>query len=354
MTARPTVIAVGLLAAATTLTRPDGIVYLLALPLLMVLDRSRPLATVVRRLAPGLLLFAAIILPCLLVRQIVFGRWLPNTATAKGQHVPTIGDFSRVVDVPSSFGWAFTAVAIGGSAAVVIAPRRCHLNRRPLAAVWVFVVLAATAYAVLPPDWMPEMRFATPAWPLLATLVAVGAVALADVSLAGRGVTRRVVPALGLAVVLIIGWSWRDRALAFRERPTAPLCDVAERTGMWYDAAADELGMHSAAASLLAPDLGGTLLVSPLEVIDMAGLTDEVIARDLRDGDRQALTDYVLEVRRPTFVHVHGYWIEAFGLVADPRFARDYVALLGTTDYVRRDAIQPTGPLDRRREVEAT
>jgi hypothetical protein len=340
VTALPTVIAVGLLAGATTLTRPDGIVYLLALPVLAVMDRSRPSARVVGRLVPGLLAAAAVVLPYVLVRRVVFGRWLPNTATAKAQPLPTVGDLSRVADVPASFGWVFTAVAIGGSAAALIAPRRFHLRRRPLAAVWVFVVLAAVAYAVLAPDWMPEMRFATPAWPLLATLVAVGAVALADLVLEGRAATRRVVPAVAVAVVIIVGWSWRDRALAFRARPTAPLCDVAERTGIWYAVAADELGMHRASVSLLAPDLGGALLASPLEVIDLAGLTDEEIARSLHDGDRQALTDYVLEVRRPTFVRVHSYWIEASGLVADPRFTRDYVALLGTTDYVRRDAVQ--------------
>jgi hypothetical protein len=84
-------------------------------------------------------------------------------------------------------------------------------------------------------------------------------------------------------------------------------------------------------ASLLLPDLDGTLSCSKLRVWDLAGLCNRTLGRAL-GKDPATVYAYVFEVIRPTFIHVHDYWAREANLEADPRFRRDYVPLYEVED----------------------
>jgi hypothetical protein len=151
------------------------------------------------------------------------------------------------------------------------------------------------------------------------------------------------------------------RTADFASNPTVPFERVREFARS-YDELARVLG--SGRSSLLTPDLGGMLFESQLRIYDLAGLCDRTIARSLM-SDGVAFRDYVFETTRPTFIHVHASWADWARLHADPRFARDYLFLHETWerprgaetgtgepwagDYVRRDALSPSGEPGRLR-----
>lgn len=153
-----------------------------------------------------------------------------------------------------------------------------------------------------------------------------------------------------LAALGLVSVSWSGALMAgaserFRARPTVPLCWVVDRYGRLFNTYAAELDLAS--ASLLAPDVGGTLLVSRLRVYDLAGLTDRVVADTLGRGDLRRLADYVFDQTRPTFIHVHGAFRR--GIVDDLRLPREYLEIVPDEDYVRQDAVRELAALERLR-----
>jgi hypothetical protein len=98
-------------------------------------------------------------------------------------------------------------------------------------------------------------------------------------------------------------------------------------------------------------------LGSRLRFVDLAGLTDPVIAGYWSTGDMAGLRDHVLDGVRPTFMRLwHGWNIpEGSGLFNDPRLARDYEALWsgpqGGVTLVRRDAVPDAAHLAAARLV---
>jgi hypothetical protein len=148
------------------------------------------------------------------------------------------------------------------------------------------------------------------------------------------------------------------RTLSFASDPTVPLDEIAAFDGDGFNRLAEVAGVTH--ASLLTPDLGGTLLKSRLRVFDLGGLCDERIARAMSNGQLNDLHRYVFEEVRPTFIHTHGRFTDATRLNDDPRFERDYVAVYEhlegpaewaarwrparvappwSGDYIRRDAV---------------
>ena len=73
--------------------------------------------------------------------------------------------------------------------------------------------------------------------------------------------------AVGLSLLL-----FTSRSIEFAFAPTIPFGDVVYYFGDRYNRYAEELGAQD--ASILLPDLGGTLYVSKLRVYDLAGLCD--------------------------------------------------------------------------------
>ncbi|MEU8895689.1 hypothetical protein [Nocardia sp. NPDC048505] len=340
----------GLIAAFAALTRPDGLIYLAAYPLVsLILVRRAVWLTGLRHVLYSVAAFAIPFGAYLLWRIAEFGRLVANTAVAKHQALPTVHDLTRAGELVQYAGAPAVIAAVGVVGLALAAPSRW---RDGVVALLVPLALAMIAYCVLQPDWMAQFRFATPVWALAAFVVVISAA-----ELLGRLRTRgRALVALTLVGALIpSGVALADAAESYRADADVPLCWIAERFGRYVNGYADILGLQQ--GSLLAPDMGGSSLTSRLLLIDMAGLTESRIADIYAGTDGRSLEDYVFEDRKPTFVHTHGAWWHN-GLTLDPRMTRDYYQVqryqdgsFGVDeDWVRKDVVRDERQLQDLRE----
>jgi hypothetical protein len=342
----------GAVAGLLALTRPDALVYAAALPLAALLSPGTwsDLERAARRLAAHAAGFAAVFVPYLLFRRLYFGAWLPNTYYAKDH--PSLGFLFDRDKWTGLLEGALGPVGLPGLVLVILgigwlAARRA-LGPRSLSLA-LHLALATAAYMLMPEDWMGEFRFATPFliffyWSLAEALQRLG-------TPAGGAWRSGLAAAAGLCVLATSVAVHAPRTAEFAAGPVVPLSGVARYYGDGFNALADALGVRR--ASLLAPDMGGTLLTSRLAVYDLVGLCDREAARTLR-SDSTAFHRYVLEGIRPTFIHIHGAWSGWAGLHADPRFVAAYAPIREDWpagphtddeptwgDYVRRDLLGP-------------
>ncbi|MFC5063518.1 hypothetical protein [Actinomycetospora atypica] len=347
---RQVAILCGLLSAAAALTRPDGIVYVVAHPVVALAFAGRlgngsagrgGSGSVGRSIGHGIAAFSLPVGLYGIWRLDTFGDWLPTTARAKQQGLPTPLAVSRPGELVLYGGWlAFATLVV----LLVLILRARSPQRTAVVVLLVPLGLAVLAYAVLQPDWMGQYRFATPVWALSAL---VGTLALEGVLDVAPDRRRRLILGGGIVVVLISLAGFAREAVAFRNDTTAPMCFVAQSVGQRIDAYADILGVRG--GSLLAVDGGGTALSSRMRFIDLSGLTDRRIAAAWHDGDAAGLKNYVFDEVRPTFIKSARAWggAVASGLLSDDRFQRDYVVLFapepGSGTWVRRDAIIDPG-----------
>lgn len=340
----------GLLVALAALTRPDGLIYAAAYPLVVLIHlRRTELLVAVRAVALSTAAFLVPFGAYLTWRRLEFGRWLALPAAAKGQTAPELDQFVRIGEVVQYAG-AFTVLVVAVCVGMVLA-RGSRLGSG-LLALLVPLGLALTGYAVLTADWMGQLRFATPVW-VLGALIAVFAVA----RVLARGTARRraaVAVALTAAVLPSTAW-FATTAQEFRASPTVPMCVVAEAFGRGYNGLADVLDVERATVAL--PDIGGTALASRLTVVDLAGLAEPRLADLWGAHDMAGVRDYVLDRVRPTFLHSHGAWSQATGIADDPRLAADYHVISAgpvAEDWVRRDAVPDASRLAELREYVRT
>jgi hypothetical protein len=337
----------GLLPALAALTRPDGLIYVAAFPLLAFLRVTRPtLGLVVRFSVLSGVAFGLPYGAYVSWRLIEFGQLLSMPAVAKGQKAPSSSTLSRVGEVIGYGGALAVLVMVACLGIVIMQPSRLRLG---LVALLVPLSLALVAHSVLMPDWMGEQRFATPIWPLL-VLVGTLAVGAALVQLKARA---RVVLAIALVIALIPSVaSFRNASNTFRAGPTFPMCLVVERFAVPFTHYADLLAVQD--GSVLLPDIGGTALAGRLKIVDLAGLAEPRIA-EMRGANTIAreLPDYIFNEVKPTFIHSHPGWTA--GLEKDPRLSRDYVAIYNPNqdnangDWVRRDAVHESTALEAAR-----
>ena len=333
----PVAVGTGLLAFAAALTRPDGMIYAVAYPVLVLLlvNRATIRPTLVAAGA-SVLSFGVPFVAFLLWRHAEFGRWVANTAAAKNQPLAvdaeTVLAFNKLTDLAGYVGVVTTLVAIviiGCNLGVASVFRRCLLGAL------VPLLLAITAYGFLNEDWMEQYRFATPIWP-------VGALAVASCGyrLVATGGSRvRVVVAIGVAAAVGTSATLLDtQRTAFSATPTVPMCAVADSSGRLINHLANltHLGPD---AVYLGPDLGGSSLTSRLRLVDLAGLTDAPIADYRAAGNVQGLYDHIFGRLRPDIINAEQAW-----QLKDPRITSDY-DLLNPVDhglggmYIRKDHV---------------
>jgi hypothetical protein len=370
-------IAAGLIASGLALTRPEGILFAALFPLAVGLAPERRF----RRWVPYLAAFALPVALYLAVRLAWFGVWVPNTFYAKGgPTLATLTGLAALDPFPANRALTLLRAAFGKPGAWVglamLLALGYLLGRGKLRRETLLLVLAtlfsALPYLLLPLDWMPEYRFATPFFPLVMILLAKIASDLWPID-AGetpavpgrahptsegdgrltvqetahpRNDDRSTTPGTLAGLALRVCSSWDRRRLAgillsvalvasvltsnlprtrrFAAKPTVPFSTVEQRYGHDYNHFADQLQLRQ--GSILLPDVGGTLWRSRLTVYDLGGLCNPTIARTLGKNDR-AFHDYVFETLRPTFIHIHHYWTVRAKLDSDPRFARDYLPL---------------------------
>jgi hypothetical protein len=339
-----TALGAGGLAALAALTRPDGVVYAAVFPIAVALTVQR--RTLRRALRVSLAEVAAFALPVgtyLVWRIVTFGDYLPNTARAKEQGLPSLHDLSRPGELAGYAGWLVVCLGVAAVAGVLARPSP---TRTVVTVVLVPLGIAIVSYILLRPDWMAQYRFATPVWPLAAIAIAVSIAHIAP-TLTTRG---RIIGATlaAIAAMSSLNTFWLSDK-AFRAEPTVGVCNVAQNTGYNFNGYADILGVRD--GTLLAVDGGGTSLTSRMRFIDLSGLADRRIARFWETDDMSGLRDHIFENLRPTFVKLFHGWAERdrLGLTADARLDRDYVLMFsgqpGGGEWVRRDAVPNDGSL---------
>ncbi|WP_433664080.1 hypothetical protein ACQPW1_19325 [Nocardia sp. CA-128927] len=346
----PTVaVTAGAIAAFAALTRPDGLIYLAAYPLIsVILVRRATLPAAVRCVLYSGLAFAIPFGAYLLWRFNEFGRLVANTAVAKNQAIPTVHDLTRSGDLVQYAGAPAVLAAVGVVGLALAAPSRW---RDGAVAFLVPLALAMIAYCVLQPDWMAQFRFATPAW-VLGAFVAV--ISVGEL-LSRLRAHRRALVVLALVGALIpSGVAFADASDSYRANSDVPLCWIVLRFGQVFNGYADILDIKQ--GTLLTPDMGGSSLTSRLQLIDMAGLTESRIADIYAGNDSTNLGDYVYEDLKPTFIHTHGIWLSN-EITIDPRIERDYYRMHRSPDlerpdedWVRKDVVRDEHQLQQLRD----
>ena len=175
-----TAVVCGALAALAALTRPDGLVYVAAYPIAVLVLHGDGGRRAARMIATSLAAAFVPVAAYVAWRVVTFGSWLPNTAVAKQQGLPSLSDLNKPTDLAVSAGWLGSVLVV---AFVVAAFRRPSSIRTPLLMLLIPLGLAVFAYSVLQADWMAELRFSTPVWPLASLALAL--------SVARRRGTRR-------------------------------------------------------------------------------------------------------------------------------------------------------------------
>lgn len=357
----------GLISAGLALTRPDGLIFLAAFPGVIAIrvlnDRSQWKAEG-RRLFAFLVAFFLPMLVYVLFRVAYFGDVYPNTYHAKGG--PSLRNLLGLFILKKAyidktydlfygiFSWCtgiFLFLFLSGLAHLVLQ----HRKRSAVVFLLPLLVCSWIIYCLLPGDWMGEYRFATPFFLALALILfALLSDILVNSSLSSgaRKVAFLTVATLFLAHSAMV---YVPRSFQFAEKPTVPFDAIARKLGMQFNFYASELGISE--ASLLAPDLGGTLYFSQHRVYDLAGLCDREIALLIRANNSAKLRDYVFELR-PTFIHIHSFWSVRSGFFSDDRFRELYAPIQETSsqwadiysgDYVLKDAIVFQENLERLR-----
>lgn len=328
----------GIIAALVGMTRPDGLAYLFAVPVILL-----PARTVTwKRKGILLLLYAAAFGitygSFIAFRLAYFGAPLPNTYYMKGGFDPQIANnlpdsLPRLLakagtllqSVSNGFGVILPPLLLIGSLYLLIA-------RRWTSRAWailVFMLGSLSIYLLLQPDWMGEYRFATLFFPLFYLFSA----------LIIEAVLRRLSLRLYTAIMIVLTTStiigtfvlYAPRTETFRQNPTVPFQYVRTVFADRFDWYKQTLGLER--ASVLLPDVGAMLYYSDLTVYDLAGLTDQTVARYLGTNIyRPGFYDYVFETVTPTFIHTHGFWTQLSRLDADPRFAELYVPICAYVD----------------------
>ncbi len=350
-------IALGVVCLALAFTRPDGILWTLAVPLAGLAHDGLKAVTLRSTWRTWLISGGVFVLGYslfLAFRVSYFGEWWPMPYYAKGGLASS--DLLEVVYLEkqglSKLRDLFAAVAGPAMILPVIllgswglwSSLQCGVPRA-LRSLAVMTVLGLVVYAMLPVDWMREFRFATPVFGLgLGWLVVVWA------RLVVTTVQHWSVRLIGGALGLILLWTAithnTERMATFSENPTVPLERIANNFGHRINDWTDRLGLDS--ASLLVPDLGGALLYSDLTVYDLAGLADSVIARHRRNHwkhDRWNMDrfyQYVFEELKPTYIATHGSFTMRSQWDVDGRLYSDYLPIEAYVDRYASDRLRRT------------
>lgn len=366
---------IGILVTAISLTRPDGVMYIAVFPVCLLIVRlyekkaptRREFYAVAAYLAAFILSFGAF----LLFRMYYFDAILPNTYYAKGGIIDPMSIILLKPPVILKLKQLMSSVvgSWGPSVAIII----LILTAVSLVKNWLgvehIVVLTSLltsvlVYLLLPNDWMGEFRFGTPFILFFWTYTVFLTDRLIGKFQSEDNRKKALVFIIAAPALVLASFDSFDRTKVFSANPTVPFRLVEKEYGIRFNKYADALGLMN--ASVLLPDLGGTLAVSRLRVYDLAGLCDKNIARTLIHSNAE-FRNYVFDEIRPSFIHSHHVWTLHAQFFGDERFRRDYVpiheyldaSILKTTgrsiqsgDYVRREVIDkyPDG-LSRLRSI---
>ncbi|MFZ1684734.1 MAG: hypothetical protein WAU88_11490 [Candidatus Zixiibacteriota bacterium] len=339
-------VGIGMTITALAITRPDGVMYGLVLPILLVAaiftdkqSRRPRLIQLGLSTTTFLVTFGAVAL----FKHLYFGTWFPNTYTVKGGPTLDLAIGVVTLDPASLLKLRLLLASIWGESlwlliAAIVVPAlvvgAIRLRSRTFLLVpGLLCCLAIATHLLLPDDWMREFRFATPFFMMV--FVCAGLVLGWIAELVGS-FGRFLVWALAAGMIWITWTVQEPRLMEFEKWPTVSFGRIAEEYGTRYDGFANELKIDQ--PSVLIPDIGATLYYSKCRVYDLGGLCDPTIAHT-RQIDQLKFWDYVFDTMKPTFIHTHGFFSAVSKFERDPRFSRDYVGLNAGREFYAGDSV---------------
>lgn len=333
-----------LLLVGATLTRPEGLMYVLVAWGVRWLgislrylekapqERRGVLPHILGQEAAAVGLF---VLPLSLYHvwhASYFATWLTNTYYVKRPALP-LGE--RLLNL-SSPGWnyvkswirlyelSYTLPVIG----VGLLTLRRLSTPQGIARLGVLGFTGAATFFALyaDGDWMRAHRFMAPVAPFFFLLVTAGLETLLGSiqQLLKQTEPHPVLFGLGWGgLALSAGIPAVQDGLTQHQTPEVGVADVRARADFFREAR-EKLGLEGP-VTFLDPDLGATSFYSGMKVVDTWGLGDIAFARH---GTNQAFPiDYVLEEVKPDFAHIFGYWNAQTHLLDDARWSSYYVGL---------------------------
>ncbi len=322
----------GLCAAALALTRPDGIIFSAAFPLVsMILLLNDKLRWKIETKNVSLFsittigLFAAYIS----FRLAYFEDIYPNTYYAKGgPSLPAAFSLMELKKTCTMFSSMFFSwLPLTMLALCILTSSYVIKNRKSSLIIFLFPIIfcSLAIYHLLPNDWMGEFRFATNFFLMFNIFLYVSFAYIFMESSYSPKKRKKIfliiVTILFLQSILI----YLPRSKNFSNSPTVPFSYVADFFGKRFNDYASKLDINN--ASLLCPDLGGTLYFSRHTIFDLAGLTDRNLAKLINKKNSDSLKNYVFNELRPTFIHLHGFWSLKVDFHQDKRFKKLYTAI---------------------------
>lgn len=331
---------IGLIIGCISLTRPDGIVYATVYPLFLIAAFFQHKMVDWRRAFQNfgayLLGFTVTFGTYFIFRILYFGDIYPNTYYVKGGAKITMSVTMSALTLQQPFLIKLQILlqSLLGQTLWLLIPFIVILwvlvvvikDKQWLRSVTVLYMcgLSCFTYLILINDWMGEFRLATAFFPLLFVLLPVAIYQLYELAKLKK-IYKLVL--IGLSVVLLTAFSINkhyNRLGKFANALPASFSSIGERFGDQFNRYADYLELEN--ASLLLPDIGGTLYYSKLRIHDLAGLCDPAIAK-FSKSDLTDFYNYVFEELKPTFIHTHGAYTATFKLPLDERFNADYVGI---------------------------
>lgn len=352
-------ICAGITAALIGLTRPEGAVFLLIY-----------LISNHRFWKPFLIAFFLLFGAFFGFRLAYFGYPLPNTfymkASAGRPAKKLLNDIltnflSLDIGIFGKTGFWIGSIVVPYLLVIVLMKKKIG---KSLLILLYSSALALLVYLLLPPDWMKELRFATPILTLFPILL-ISLIYQVWQSLP----VNTLKPATIASILILTFWltattitDYLPRMERFCKSPTVTFATV-------YGIAQRMSQMASIGGitnySVLQSDAGGVLWLNEYKLIDLGGLTDTVIARTL-GKDQVRLHNYIFTEVKPDILELNGKWEAMANLQADPRLAEDYLMLYSYADpeyktidgnnvitsiYIRKDLNIPENRIERMEQL---
>jgi hypothetical protein len=223
-------------------------------------------------------------------RLAYFGDPLSNPYYAKARDA----NWPRLINFVGG-GWSYLTGWLGDARTWLVVPLVlvAPFSRAPrFLRLAVAVCLAQLGFLLyVGGDWMGCHRFVAPALPVLAVVV------FHSARHAERQ-WRRLGSAGGvLVLVWFLGLGTLGQLMVFRDAPTTPTAVVGQIAWTFVEVGR-RLGIRH--PSLAHHDAGATSYETDLDLVDLGGLGDRVVAKHM--NDRAFIRRYLFEERRPTFI----------------------------------------------------
>jgi len=349
------IVKISIICFLIAITRPEGIVYTIALPIIYLYNRKTQLIRPTTLLVYGLM-FLSLYGSFIIFRWYYFGDLFPNPYHVKYYKIFIETNLYEKLNY-LSYGiggfwgkWLLILILL----MIPFVKFENTMIKKAWRSILVLWTISFIQFFILPADWMGELRFVTIFIALCYIIIIMIIYSLALKYTHKSDVKKLILFGSLIGLFVYSSYHFTIRIKDFAINPTIPFSKVKSTFPDRYNLVNEALELKN--ATMLLPDVGATLYYSNIKVIDAAGLTNKDISKRLNNPSE--LRDYVFTELKPSIIHLHGRWKEMYNLSSDNRLAQEYydVSLkiqgaddefypIITCDYIRKDLINESNKL---------